>query len=209
MVYGNGEMTKQKPEATLLGPAPLPELVGRIAVLGGTAQGKTVLLVGLASRQVRQHGTVVCLDGRHHPALEMQFRLVLRTNTFHKKLPSVKEVPHDIAQTALKMVTQGLGKSAPPSLLLLDGVRETLEWENLVSFVLKAGAVVVEVLLTDVLPFGRYDTLLLLPPEKSDEAELLSRTAGRRVSSEHLQQLHPGEALLVHFSQVYRVTLPQ
>ena len=57
---------------------PLPDLSGRLAVLGGQPRDRTELCLSLALRQARQHGGVVCLDAHGRQQLEMPFRLLLR-----------------------------------------------------------------------------------------------------------------------------------
>ncbi|MBI3302080.1 MAG: hypothetical protein HYZ72_08405 [Deltaproteobacteria bacterium] len=191
-------------------PVPLPELVGRVAVLGGTASDKTALLVRLALRQVRQQGSVLCLDGRRHRQTEVQFRLLLRGSNSYVSLPASGEVPAELAQTALSTVSRGLTQASGPSpLLLLDSVRETPEWERTLAFLLNAGAVVVELLPSPTaLVFGRYDTVLLLRVDTA-AADACSRAVGRKVSAEDLLSLKAGEGVLIHLAQVQRVALPQ
>ncbi|MGE0680343.1 MAG: hypothetical protein AB7P69_05475, partial [Candidatus Binatia bacterium] len=58
------------------------------------------------------------------------------------------------------------------------------------------------------LDFGRYDTNLLLRPEK-DEAEVYSKAVGRRVTAAEIHTLPPGEGILLHLSQAWRVKLPE
>jgi hypothetical protein len=190
-------------------PVPLPELSGRVAVLGGTASDKTGLLIGLALRQVGQQGVVQCLDARRHRQTEIQFRLLLRENANHVLLPASGEVPAEVAQTVLSTVSRSLAAAVRcPPLLLLDSVSETSEWEQTLSFLLKAGAVAVEFLRSPAaLVFGRYDTVLLLRGE-ADTADALSRVVGRRVEVEDLESLPSGEGMLIHLARVYRVMLP-
>jgi hypothetical protein len=201
-----------KPQTTEapIAPASLPGLAGRVAVLGGSAHDKTALLVGLALRQVRQQGIVLCLDGRHHRQTEVQFRLLLRGSSNYVALPTAGEVPVEVAQTALSMVSRGLtAVSGHPPLLLLDSVRETPEWEQTLTFLLNAGAVAVELLASPTaLVFGRYDTVLLLRTDP-DTAAACSRAVGHKVSVEDLVRLKAGEGILIHLAQVYRVVLPQ
>jgi hypothetical protein len=91
----------------------------------------------------------------------------------------------------------------------LDSLWETPDWERIVIFLLKAGATVIEVLPdSTALAFGRYDTVLLLR-EETAVAEQLSRAVGRKVSAAELRQMKPGEGLLIHLAQVYRVLLPE
>jgi hypothetical protein len=92
---------------------------------------------------------------------------------------------------------------------LLDGLRETPDWERAVIFLLNAGATVVEVLPDPTaLVFGRYDTAILLR-EETEAAEQLSRAVGRKVSAGELRQMKPEEGILIHLTQIYRVTLPR
>jgi hypothetical protein len=185
---------------------PLPELVGRVAVLGGTASDKATFLIGLALRQVRQQGTVLCLDGGRHKQTELQFRLLLRGSNSYVALPPSGEVPSTVAQTMLSTLSRSL--ATHPPLLLLDDVQETAEWERTLTFLLNAGVVVVEVLSSPTaLVFGRYDTILLLRTV-SAAAEELSQCVGRRVSAEVLTSLKEGEGFLIHLARVWRVVLP-
>jgi hypothetical protein len=191
-------------------PVPLPELVGRVAVVGGVASDKTALLVGLALRQVRQQGTVLCLDGRRQRQTEVQFRLLLRGSGSYVSLPSTGAVPAEVAHTALSVVSRGLASSSElPPLLLLDSVYETPEWEKTLTFLLNAGAVVVELLPSPTgLLFGRYDTVLLLRADTT-VAEACSRAVGRKVSAADLVSLQAGEGVLIHLVRMQRVVLPQ
>jgi len=191
-------------------PVPLPELVGRVAVLGGVAGDKTALLVGLALRQVRQQGIVLCLDGRRQRQTEVQFRLLLRGNSSYISLPATGEVPIAVAHTALSVVSRSLTSAVGrPPLLLLDSVHETLEWEKPLTFLLNAGAVVVELLPSPAaLLFGRYDTVLLLRANTT-VAEACSRAVGRKVSTADLVSLQAGEGVLIHLARMQRVVLPQ
>jgi len=202
--------TTKAQQQSAVTPFPFPELVGRVAVLGGNATEKTTLLVGLALRQMHHQGTVLCLDARHHKQTEVYFRLLLRQPTSYFALPDSGEVPSPAAQAALSTVSRSLviTPSLPP-LLLFDSIRETPDWERTVIFLLNAGATVVE-LLPDptALVFGRYDTVLLLR-EETAAAEQLSRAVGRKVSAAELQQLKSGEGRLIHLAQVYHVGLPE
>jgi hypothetical protein len=197
----------QQPSA--LTPFPLPELVGRVAILGGNATEKTSCLVGLALRQIHHRGTVLCLDARHHKQTEVYFRLLLRQPTRYLAMPDSGEVPSPAAQAVLSTVSRSLGTIPSLSpLLLLDSIRETPDWERTVIFLLNAGVTVVEVLPhPTALVFGRYDTVILLR-EETEEAEQLSRIVGRKVSAAELHQLKNGEGRLIHLSQVYHVVLP-
>jgi hypothetical protein len=188
---------------------PLPELVGRVAVLGGGANEKTALIVGLAWRQVRQQGVVLSLDARRYQQTEVQFRLLLRKSARYIPLPPSGEVSTELAQTALSILTRTLSSSPGiPPLLLLDTVSETADWEQTLSFLLNAGVTVVEVLRTPTaLVFGRYDTILLLR-EGAAEADALSRAVGRKVSAEEVVALKTGEAILIHLAQIHWVALP-
>ncbi|MEW6301061.1 MAG: hypothetical protein AB1671_25565 [Thermodesulfobacteriota bacterium] len=190
-------------------PIPLPVLTGRVAVLGGNDQDKTALCVGLAMRQVRQQGTVLCLDARRYRPTEVQFRLLLRGANAHLLLPPAGEVPAEVAQTVLSTVSRGLaGEDSPPPLLLLDGLHTTPEWERTLAFLLKAGTTVVELLRSPTeLVFGRYDTVLLLRAG-GQEADALSRAVGRKVGAADLEQLPAGAALYIALARVRRVLLP-
>jgi len=178
-------------------------------VLGGEANDKTALLLGVALRHVRQSGKILCFDARRSQQTEMQFRLLLRQRARYTQLPLSGEVSPELAQVALSMVSQSLASHTdPPPLLLLDNVRESPDWEQTVVFLVNAGATVVEVLPTpDALIFGRYDTVLVLR-ENATKAETLSRAVGRRVKAEELTQLKNGEGVLIHLARVYRVVLP-
>jgi len=187
-------------------PLSLPELVGRVAVLGGSGTDKSQLLIGLALRHARQQRTVLCLDGRQQKQTEVQFRLLLRGSQSYLALPPSGEVAKEAAQMVLSVMSHGL--PAQPPLLLLDAVTETSTWAQTLSFLLKAGIVVVELLRdADRLVFGRYDTVLLLRSDKN-EAEASSRAVGRRVPATAIHTLSPGEGILLHLSQVWRVKLP-
>ena len=179
-------------------------------MLGGTASDKTALCVGLALRQVQQQGIVLCLDARRHRQAEVQFRLLLRGSAHYVPLPASGEVPAELVQTALRMLSRGLTQAAVrPPLLLLDSVRENPDWERTLAFLLNAGAVVVELLPSPTaLVFGRYDTVLLLRTD-ADAADAYSRAVGRKVGAEELLDLKAGEGVLVHLARVYRVALPQ
>lgn len=189
--------------------APLPELTGRVAVLGGTASAKTAVLLGLALRQIQRQGTVLCLDARRHRQTEIQFRLLLRDNATYVLLPTSGEVPTETAQAALKMLSDGLARTQQPPLLLLDSVHENSDWERTLSFLLKAGVVVVELLASPAaLVFGRYDTVLLLRAE-IEAADGMSRVVGRKVNAEDLVRLKAGEGILIQLARVQWVALPQ
>lgn len=190
--------------------SPLPELLGRVAVLGGNATEKTTFLIGLALRQIHQQGTVLCLDARHHQQTEVYFRLLLRQPTSYLPLPDSGEVLSAAAQAALSAVSRSLATTPPlPPLLLFDSIRETPDWERTIIFLLNAGATVVEVLPhSTALVFGRYDTVILLR-EETEAAEQLSRAVGRKVSATELRQMKTGEGILIHLAQVYRVLLPE
>jgi len=162
--------------------------------------------VGLALRQARQQGTVLCLDGSRQKQTEVQFRLLLRGSNSYIALPPTGEVPTDVAQTALSVLSRGLGSS---SLLLLDGVSETSAWERTLTFLLNAGVVVVEALPSpSALIFGRYDTVLLLRAT-SAIAQDVSQCVGRKVSAEALVNLKEGEGFFIHLARVWWVRLPQ
>jgi hypothetical protein len=188
---------------------PLPELAGRVAVLGGMTSEKTLLLVGVALRHVQQQGAVMCLDARRQRQTEVQFRLLFRGQAAYVALPPSGEVPEQVTQNVLSMIgrslTQDCGK---PPLLLLDNVQETPAWEQTLSFFLKAGSVVVELLPSpDALVFGRYATVLLLRADTTT-ADALSRAVGRKVSAEDLTKLKPDEGILIQLTRVQRVVLP-
>ena len=200
------KLTAAEPHALV----PLPELRGRVAVLGGTASDKTALCVGLALRQVQQQGIVLCLDARRHRQAEVQFRLLLRGSAHHVPLPASGEVPAELVQTTLRTLSHGLTQAAVrPPLLLLDSVRENPDWERTLAFLLNAGAVVVDLLPSPTaLVFGRYDTVLLLRTD-ADAADAYSRAVGRKIGTAELLDLKAGEGVLVHLARVYRVALPQ
>ena len=190
-------------------PLPLPELVGRVAVLGGTASDKSNLIVGLALRHVRQHGAVFCLDARRHQQIELQFRLLLRQHAQYMQVPTSGAVSSEMAKHALSVVSRGLSGQGRLPLLLFDSIEETLDWERTIQFLLKAGATIVEVLATPAaLVFGRYDTVLLLR-EPGPSADALSRAVGRKMRAEEIVHLRSGEGWLIHFTQVYHVILPR
>ena len=189
---------------------PLPDLFGRVAVLGGSAIEKTSLLIGLALRQVRQQGAVLCLDARRQKQTEVQFRLLLRGSASYLPLPASGIVSDEVAQTALSTMSRAL--SEEPSrqlLLLLDSVVEDQAWERTLAFLLNAGATVVELLPAPAsLVFGRYDTVLLLRTER-DIASVLSRSVGRKVSEAELVSLQAGEGVLIHLARTQWVSLPE
>lgn len=188
-------------------PLPLPELSGRVAVLGGSGAEKSQLLVGLALRHARQQRAVLCLDGRRQKQTEVQFRLLLRGLQSYIALPLASEAPREIAQMTLSIMSRGL--PAQPPLLLLDAVLETSAWEQTVAFLLKAGVIVVELLVdANRLVFGRYDTVLLLR-SKENEAEASSKAVGRRVTAAEIHTLPPGEGILLHLARGWRVKLPE
>lgn len=188
---------------------PLPELIGRVAVLGGTPSDKSNLVVGLALRQVRQQGTVFCLDARHHQSVEVQLRLLLRQQSHYRYVRVAGAVPSDIARSVLSVVGQSLSRHQTlPPLLLCDSLTESHDWEQTIQFLLKAEATVVELLASPAeLVFGRYDTVLLLH-ESAASADALSRAVGRKVSVEEIVQLKTGDGWLIHLTQVYHVRLP-
>jgi hypothetical protein len=208
--YGGTMKGKVPTEAPVHDWLPLPALVGRIAVLGGTDHDKTALLVSLAVQQVHQQGIVLCLDARRYRPTEVQFRLLLRGTGSYLPLPPSGEVPGETAQVMLQTVSRGLvgGKKSSP-LLLLDSVSDTPAWEHILSFVLKAGTTVVAFLRSPAeLVFGRYDTVLLLRSE-ADMAEALSRSVGRKVSADELAHLSAGGGVFIHLARVQRVLLPR
>ena len=194
---------------TIEKPILLPDLIGRIAILGGRANTKTTLCLGLAVRQVQHKGTVICLDARQERQIEVQFRLLLRERATYVGLPPTGEVSAEVGQTVLKAVHQGLDGTQPsPPLLLCNSIPEQPDWEQSLSFFLKAGATVVEFLCSaSALVFGRYSTVLLLQAG-ADTADSLSRAVGRKVSPQDVTSLKPGEGILVHLRQIYRVNLP-
>jgi len=189
---------------------PLPDLLGRVAVLGGTATDKITLLVGLALRQVRQQGTVLCLDARRQKQTEVQFRLLLRGSASYVPLPTSGIVSDEIAQTVLTTMSRALsGEPSRRPLLLLDSVLEDRAWERTVTFLLNAGVTVVELLPSPTsLVFGRYDTVLLLRGD-GGTASALSRAGGRKVSEAELVSLKAGEGVLIHLVRVQWVAWPE
>jgi hypothetical protein len=187
---------------------PLPELVGRVAVLGGTASDKSNLVVGLAVRQARQQGTIFCLDARRHQQVELQFRLLLRQRAQYTQTLSPGEVSAETAKHVLSAISRSLSEQSLPPLLLCDSMEETTDWERTIQFLLKAGATIAEILTSPAaLIFGRYDTVLLLR-ESGASADALSRAVGRKVSAEDIDKLKSGEGWLVHLTQVHHVQLP-
>ena len=189
---------------------PLPDLSGRLAVLGGQPRDRTELCISLALRQASQHGVVVCVDAHGRQQLEMPFRLLLREDAAYISLPADGKVSDDIAQQVLQTLQNGFRHATPLSpLLLLDGVRETADWEHTLTFFLRAGIVVVEFLPSpESLVFGRYETTLLLRSEGLD-AEVISQTVGRKVTAKNLGELKQGEGYFIHLSRVYRVRFPE
>ena len=189
---------------------PLPDLSGRLAVLGGQPRDRTELCLSLALRQARQHGGVVCLDAHGRQQLEMPFRLLLREDVAYIPLPAEGRVSDDIAQRVLQTLQTGLGATpALPPLLIIDGAQETIDWEHTLTFFLRTGMVVVEFLPDPArLIFGRYETTLLLRSAGA-EAEAISQTVGRKVTSANLAGLKPGEGYFIHLSRVYRVRFPE
>lgn len=189
---------------------PLPDLNGRLAVLGGQPRDRTELCLSLALRQARQHGVVVCLDAHGRQQLEMPFRLLLREDAAYIPLPAEGTVSDDIAQQVLQTLQTGLGTTPSlPPLLIIDGAQETADWEHTLTFFLRTGIVVVEVLPNpERLVFGRYETTLLLRTAGA-EAEAISQTVGRKVTAENLATLQPGEGYFIHLSRVYRVRFPE
>ena len=108
----------------------LPDLIGRVAILGGQTRNRTELCIALALSQTAQHGVVVCLDANRRQQLEMPFRLLLRKRTAYIPLPSDCTVSNTIAQRVLTMLQMGLqgdlkDQEVPQLLLLLYGARET------------------------------------------------------------------------------------
>ena len=193
--------------------APLPDLIGRVAILGGQRRNRTELCIALALRQTGQNGVIVCLDAHRRQQLEMPFRLLLRKRAAYIPLPSDGTVSNAIAQRVLTTLQKGLqgdsnDKEVPPPLLLLDGARETADWEQPLTFFLRTGVTIVEFLTSPAaLVFGRYETTLLLQSDATS-AEPISQAIGRKVEPEELMELKKGEGYLIHLSQVYRVRLP-
>jgi hypothetical protein len=188
----------------------LPDLCGRVAVLGGTTVDKTLLLVGLALRQVRHQGIVLCLDARRQKQTEVQFRLLLRGSASYLSLPITGMVPDEIAQIVLRTVSRALNEEAARSpLLLLDGVLGDQGWERTLIFLLNAGVTVMELLVSPAsLVFGGYDTVLLLRANGGTASEI-SRVVGRKVSDEELASLKAGEGVLIHLARTQWVSLPE
>ena len=186
----------------------LPEVVGRVGVVGGTPQETTQLCIGLALRQVHQRGLVLCLDARRHTQTEIQFRLLLRENARYIPLPPSGRLPKEIPHEVLNIMTRGLqSEQTPPPLLLVDNVNAGVAWERTLSFVFRAGATVVSFLGSAAeVAFGRYDTLLVLRAE-AQAAEAISRAVGRKVSPEDIMSLPAGQGWLIHFTTVYRIKL--
>ncbi len=189
---------------------PLPDLSGRLAVLGGQPRARTELCISLALRQASQHGVVVCLDAHGRQQLEAPFRLLLREDAVYIPLPKEGTVSAAIGRQVLQTLQNGLGpQTAPPPLLIIDGGHATVAWEHTLTFFLRTGVVVVEFLPSPAsLVFGRYETTILLRAEGA-EAEALSHTVGRKLAAEHLAALQPNEGYLIHLAQVYRVRLPR
>ncbi|HEV8718002.1 MAG TPA: hypothetical protein VGX03_34940 [Candidatus Binatia bacterium] len=188
---------------------PLPELCGRVAVLGGTAIDKTTLLVGLALRQVRQQGILLCLDARRQKQTEVQFRLLLHGSASYLSLPATGMVPDEIAQVVLSTVSRALNEEARTPLLLLDSVLGDQGWERTLIFLLNAGVTVVELLPSPAsLVFGGYDTVLVLRASEGTAGEI-SRAVGRKVSAEELASLKAGEGVLIHLAHTHWVSLPE
>ena len=188
----------------------LPDLSGRLAVLGGQPRDRTAFCLGLALRQASQHGVVVCLDAHGRQQLEMPFRLLLREDAAYIPLPAEGTVSDAIAQQVLQTLQSGLGRTPSlPPLLIVDGAQETADWERTLTFFLRTGMVVVEFLShPSRLVFGRYETTLLLR-STGEEAEALSQTVGRKVTAESLAALEPRQGYFIHLSRVYRVRFPE
>lgn len=189
---------------------PLPDLSGRLAVLGGQPRDRTELCLSLSLRQASQHSVVVCVDAHRRQQLAMPFRLLLREDAAYIPLPAEGTISATIAQRVLQTLQTGLdGTTSLPPLLIVDGVRETADWEQTLTFFLRAGIVVVEFLSHPAsLVFGRYETTLLLPSGGAD-AEAISQTVGRKVTAENLGELKQGEGYFIHLSQAYRVQFPK
>ena len=197
--------------------SPLPDLIGRVAILGGQTRHRTELCLALALRQTGQHGIVVCLDAHRRQQLEMPFHLLLRKRTAYIPLSSGGEVSNAIAQQVLSTLQKGLqvdlqgdlnDTKIPPPLLLLDEAHETADWEQTLAFFLRTGVTIVEFLASPAaLVFGRYETTLLLQSDAAS-TEAISQAVGRKVEPEELMELKKGEGYLIHLSQVYQVRLP-
>jgi hypothetical protein len=199
----------------------LPDLIGRVAVLGGQTRSRTELCTALALSQTGQHGVVVCLDAHRRRQLEMPFRLLLRKRAAYILLPADGTVSNAIAQRVLTTLQKGLqvglqqgpqrglsDKQIPPPLLLLDGALETADWEQTLTFFLRTGVTIVEFLTSPAaLVFGRYETTLLFQ-SGAESAEAISQAVGRKVEPAGLMELKKGEGYLIHLAQVYRVQLP-
>jgi hypothetical protein len=182
-----------------------------VAVLGGNGADKTGLLLGLALEQIRNNGKVICVDGRRAKKTEVQFRLLLRSRATYLPLPASLSFPLAIERTLLIEVGQAVKEERPslPPLLLFDSVTEQPGVERTVTFLLNAGATVVEFLVSPrALPFGHHNAVLLLPVD-SHNADALSRAVGRKVTPEELWALAPSEGLLVTLTQIFPVKLPQ
>lgn len=188
-----------------------PELYGRVAVLGGNDADKTGLLVGLAFQQIERNGKVMCVDGRREKKTEVQFRLLLRSRATYLPLPASLSFPSAVERALLIEVGKALKgeRPSPPPLLLFDSVTEHPGMERTVTFLLNAGATIVEILSSpQALRFGRYDTILLLRVD-SCNTDALSRAVGRKVTPAEILALGPGEGLLVRLAQGFPVKLPQ
>ena len=190
---------------------PLPDLSGRLAVLGGQPRDRTELCLSLALRQARQHGVVVCLDAHGRQQLEMPFRLLLREDAAYIPLPAEGTVSDRYrAAGASNRFRPVLGRRLPclPCSSLMAHERLT-DWEHTLTFFLRTGTVVVEFLPDPArLVFGRYETTLLLRAAGA-EAETISQTVGRKVAPEDLEGLQPGEGYFIHLARVYRVRSPE
>ena len=177
-------------------PVALPELIGRVGVLGGTEQDKTNLCVALAQHHIQHHSPVVCIDARRYKATEIQFRLLMRNNARYIPLASPTQPPQKVLRSVLEVVAQGLQQEQtdlPPPLVLIDGLDAGDRWDRTLTFILRAGATVVSFLGSAAeVAFGRYDTLLILRAEA--EAEAVSRAVGRKVSPEEIVSL-PGRLI--------------
>ena len=217
-------MAPEKPN--VLTPPSLPDLIGRVAVLGGNDSDKTALNVALALRHSQAYGAqaqgaiiCVCLDARHHKQTEIQFRLLLRDNAEYIRLPASGRISPQISQTILKLVNQEKHLQeersqsieepvAVPPLLLLDGLGAGETLEPMLSFILKAGATVVSLLTSaEEFVFGRYDTVLVLRAE-GGTAEAISRAVGRKLSPEDIAHLPATHSWLIHLTRVYQVVVP-
>ncbi|MBI3798454.1 MAG: hypothetical protein HY268_16015 [Deltaproteobacteria bacterium] len=181
-----------------------------MAMAEGKKGEKDTLLVGLALRQVRQQGIVLCLAASRQRQTEVQFRLLLRGSAHYLPLPTPEVVPDDIARKVLRILSRALDeKKAGSPLLLLDSITAEQGWERTLIFLLKAGVTLVELLPSPAsLVFGRYDTVLLLRAD-GETASQISRAVGRKVSAEELANLKAGEGIFIRLARKQWVSLPE